>query len=528
MRPGVDHPVDFTVGDEGGFQRRRNLGVRNFRTGDDASDRQPEFAGEVEVALVVGGDGHDRACAVAGQDVIGDPDRDALAVDRVRRVRPGEDAGLGPVVRHPLDLGLPTGSRHVGVDFGLAFRVRQLADQGVFGRHDHERGAVQRVGPSGKDAQFVAAGLEVIGRAGEDDLGALGSADPVGLHRLDRLGPDQTGEVEQLVGVLGGPQVPLLEFALLDPGAAAPAMAVRAFDLLAGQRAVVGAPVHGRLGAVGEAGFEEPQEDPLVPAVVLGLAGDDLGVPIPAGAHRAQLAAHPVYVLQSPLVRVDLVLDRGVLGRQAEGVEADRLEDVLAVHAVEAAQGVRRRLHVPVTDVQIPRRVVVHRQQVVLGPGIVGQVRVVEPKLRPAPLPSRLDGRWLVAVDAGALCCRHGGPLALWLAGGTPACPRARTSIQCSGGGRRPRHRASSGGLRRTASSGRGRSDDEPPTRSSAVAVAPCSEATSRDGGVRPLRPHVMSRARPSPDFSAMVLVLVVLPDVIRHDCVIWHLCHDR
>jgi hypothetical protein len=262
----------------------------------------------------------------------------------------------------------------------------------VLGRHDHEGRAVERVRPSREDAQFVAE----FGR--EDDFRAFGPADPVGLHRLDRLGPFKAGEVEQLVGVLGRPQIPLLQIAFLDARAAAPAVAVRAFDLLAGQRAVVGAPVDRRLGAIGEARLEEFEEEPLVPAVVLGLAGHDLGVPVPTGAHRPQLAAHVVDVLEGPLVRVDLVLDRGVLGGQAEGVEADRLEDVLAVHAVEAAQGVRRRLHVPVPDVQIPRRVVVHREQVVLGLAVVGEVRVVEPELRPALLPARLDGRGLVAI----------------------------------------------------------------------------------------------------------------------------------
>ena len=147
----------------------------------------------------------------------------------------------------------------------------------MLGRHDHEGGAVQRVGPGREDAQLVAAGLGVVRRGGEDDLGALGPADPVGLHDADRLGPFDAGEVEQLVGVLGDAQVPLVQLALLDARAAAPAVAVRAFDLLAGQRPVVGAPVHRRLGAVGEAGFEEAQEDPLVPAVVVRVAGDDLG-----------------------------------------------------------------------------------------------------------------------------------------------------------------------------------------------------------------------------------------------------------
>ena len=39
--------------------------------------------------------------------------------------------------------------------------------------------------------------------------------------------------------------------------------------------------------------------------------------------------------------RVDAALDRRVLGGQAEGVEADREEDVVAVHAPEAGDARR-------------------------------------------------------------------------------------------------------------------------------------------------------------------------------------------
>src|SRR4029453_12833327 len=42
-----------------------------------AHDRQAEALGELPVALVLAGHGHDRARAVAEQHVVGDPDRDA-------------------------------------------------------------------------------------------------------------------------------------------------------------------------------------------------------------------------------------------------------------------------------------------------------------------------------------------------------------------------------------------------------------------------------------------------------------------
>ena len=233
----------------------------------------------------------------------------------------------------------------------------------------------------------------------ELDLGALRPADPVGLHDPHGLGPVEAREVEQLVGVRGRAQEPLLEVALLDQRAAAPAVAVDALDLLAGERAVVGAPVDRRQGAVGQSGLEQPQEQPLVPHVVRRIGGDDLVLPVEGRAHRPELAAHVVDVLHRPGERVAAALDRRVLGRQPERIEADREEHVVAVHPAEAGQRVARGDDVPVPDVQVARRIRVHRQQVVLGSRVVDQVRLVQPELGPARLPARLDRRRVVALD---------------------------------------------------------------------------------------------------------------------------------
>ena len=66
---------------------------------DDLDDREAEALRESEVTLVVRGDGHDRSGPVVHQDVVGDPDRDAFVIHRVRRVEAGEDAGLLLVCR---------------------------------------------------------------------------------------------------------------------------------------------------------------------------------------------------------------------------------------------------------------------------------------------------------------------------------------------------------------------------------------------------------------------------------------------
>ena len=137
----------------------------------------------------------------------------------------------------------------------------------MLGGEDEEGGAEESVGPGGEDGEVE---LELL--AAEDDLGALGAADPVALHRHHVLGPglEQVEVLEQAVGVLGDPEEPLLEVALLDEGAAALAVAVD--HLLVGEHGlVVRAPLDRGLVAVGEVALEQAQEDPLGPAVVLGL-----------------------------------------------------------------------------------------------------------------------------------------------------------------------------------------------------------------------------------------------------------------
>ena len=134
----------------------------------------------------------------------------------------------------------------------------------------------------------------------------------------------------------------------------------------------------------------ELEEPPLGPAVVLRVGGGELAIPVEARAHLLQLAAHRLHVLVGPLLGVRLVLDRGVLRGQAEGVEAEREEHVVALHPLPARRRVARRHRVPVPDVQIPAGVGQHREEEV-GLALVRVGRAVEAVDRPAPPPARLD-----------------------------------------------------------------------------------------------------------------------------------------
>ena len=97
---------------------------------------------------------------------------------------------------------------------------------------------------------------------------------------------------------------------------------------------------------------------------------------------------------------MNLAFDRGILGGETEGIEADRVEDVESLHALVSRDGVGRRLYIPVANVQVARRVRPHREQVVVGLARVGEVGGVESKLFPAALPARLNLGRVVPLES--------------------------------------------------------------------------------------------------------------------------------
>ena len=73
--PGVDHDSVFGEGLLAYVPSRYDL-----------NDWKSVFPGKLPVALVVGRYGHDGPRAIGGEDVISDPDRDSLVIDRIYRI----------------------------------------------------------------------------------------------------------------------------------------------------------------------------------------------------------------------------------------------------------------------------------------------------------------------------------------------------------------------------------------------------------------------------------------------------------
>ena len=239
------------------------------------------------------------------------------------------------------------------------------------------------------------------------DLDAEALADPVALHGLHPLGPaGQVVElVQQFLRVGGDAEEVHGNVALLHQGPGAPAAAVD--DLLVGQHGVVHRiPVHRGHLLVDQALLEQAGKQPLLPAVVVGLAGGQFPGPVDGQTQALQLAAHVIDVGVGPAGGGHVVGDGGVFGRQAEGVPAHGLQHVEALHAVIARQHVADGVVAHVAHVQLARRVGEHGQAVVLG--FVAVFRGPEDLFFvPVLLGFRLDDfRAVMGVHAGTLRCR--------------------------------------------------------------------------------------------------------------------------
>ena len=230
---------------------------------------------------------------------------------------------------------------------------------------------------------------------------ALGTADPVALHQPHLVGPAMLQRVEageQLLGGVGNAEEPLRQLAALDQRARAPAAPVD--HLLIGEHGVVDrVPIDFALAPIGEAALQEVEEDALLLAIIGGIAGGDLARPVKRQAQQLQLLAHRRDVLVGPDAGMRVALDGGVLGRQAEGVPAHGMQDVEALHALEARDHVAHDIIAPMADMDAPGRVGEHLEHVIFGARVVIAGAVDTPFV-PDLLPAGLGLAGIVALGA--------------------------------------------------------------------------------------------------------------------------------
>ncbi len=87
---------------------------------------------------------------------------------------------------------------------------------------------------------------------------------------------------------------------------------------------------------------------------------------------RFMVATRLVDVLVRPLGSLRVVLDGGVLGRQAKGIEADGMQHVVAAHAGLTGHGIADGIVARVAHVEVARGIREHLEHVLLGLAVVG------------------------------------------------------------------------------------------------------------------------------------------------------------
>ena len=200
------------------------------------------------VALIVRWDGHDGSRAVAGEDIIGDPDRDLLPVDRIDRGDAKRHAGLllGEVGAFQITLGvarLPVSLHRLAPGGG-----GELLHKRMLGRQYQIGGSEEGIRPRGEDRDGLREPIE-----GKTDLRPFASSDPVALEQLDRFGPVESVEIgDQALREGGDPEHPLTHRTTLHGEAADLALPIDHF-LVCQDRSEFGAPVHRHLRDKGEA-----------------------------------------------------------------------------------------------------------------------------------------------------------------------------------------------------------------------------------------------------------------------------------
>ena len=301
------------------------------------------------------GNGHDRAGAVACENVVGDEDRELVAVHRVDTRDAFElHARLLLVELRALEVALRGRLLLVGLHLvGVLERavLEPFRDERVLWRKHHVRRAEKRVAAGGVDG-YLFVGASAACQDTKVNQRAGGLADPVALHLLDALGPVERVEIpEKPLGVLGDLEHPLAHGLPDDRMVAALGPAVDHF-FVRKYRAKRGAPIDRHLCDIGKPLLVELLEDPLRPAVVLGIGRVDLAVPVVAEAERANLLAETVDVLLRRYRGMGACLDGVLLGGKAERVPAHRMKDVEPLHPLVAAEDVRRGISLGMADVQ--------------------------------------------------------------------------------------------------------------------------------------------------------------------------------
>ena len=362
-----------------------SVGGRN-----DLNDGQLVGCGKGVIAFVMCWDSHDRAGPVRAENVVGNPNGEAIAIDGIDRQSAHGDAGLG-LGLGSVELALSSGGSNVFAHGVRMFGRYELRQERVLGRQDNVGCARKRVDARREHRDGIGGSLHA-----KVHLGAFATADPMVLLDLGVRPVERRQVGVEPVRVRSDLEHPLAQWQPLHRMAAALALAIDHF-FVGEHRSEGRAPVDWNLGLDGESPLEHLEKDPLCPADVGWFGRVDLSRPVVTQAEHLQLTLERRNV--APRRRARMLSGRyGVLfGRKAECIPAHGMENVHSSHPAEPRHDVGCRVALWVTDVQSgARRIRKHVEDVGFRSS-----RAPDSSKNPGPfpffLPFRLDRCRVVA-----------------------------------------------------------------------------------------------------------------------------------
>ena len=354
---------------------------------DDLDHGDVMLFGEFIVTLIVGGNGHDGACGIGREDIVPDIDRDFLPVDGIDGIRAEEDSRLFLASVRSFHVRFLGAGLDVRLDFRFSVGFRQSSDQRMLRCQDAIGAPEKGIRTRREDVEG-----KFLPHHVESDQGTFAPPDPVSLHRQGGRRPlDRIESGKEFVGVGRDLQTPLAHGTSFDGISPALALAVDDF-LVCEDRPESWAPVDESVVLIGKALLIEFRENPLGPFIIGRIACLDFPVPVIGKTEPFQLLPEIVDVSVGINRRVLIVLDGKLLRRQAEGVIADRVQDVEALHSLHPRKGIGRRIAFDVAHMETDcGRVGEHVQDIVFRLGKVVTVRVIRLFLVPDLFPLFFD-----------------------------------------------------------------------------------------------------------------------------------------